>query len=265
MVSRAPIRLGTQGFSYKDWIGPFYPPGTRPDRYLPLYAEVFDAVELDTTFYGAPIASRVDGWRDATPDNFLFTAKLPRSITHDRRLIDAEEELEAFVDVMRRLDHKLGPLLIQLPPDFTVDERPALEEFLALLPQDLRFAGEFRHRSWLTESTEELLRDHAVAWTMIDLHYMPIKSAITTDFTYVRWLGDHRKITHLGATQLDRREDLHRWAEELEEVTRRVERMYGFVNNHYSGHSPGDVRLLREMLGLPEAPPLPRSEQGTLL
>jgi uncharacterized protein YecE (DUF72 family) len=259
--------LGTQGWSYKDWIGSFYPSGTRNEDFLSTYATIFDAVELDTTFYGTPTASRIDKWSSATPDEFRFTAKLPRAITHDRRLVDADEELEGFVDVMVRLGDKLGPLLIQLPPDFTTDERPPLERFLSLLPEGVGFAAEFRHRSWLNDETYELLRAHGVAWTMIDWRYLPIVPELTTDFSYVRWLGRREDIERVHATQIDRRERLDSWAETLDSVARRVERVYGFVNNHYSGHSPADVRYLRRSLGLPETVPIEgeRHEQGTLL
>jgi uncharacterized protein YecE (DUF72 family) len=113
------IYLGTQGWSYKDWVGSFYPAGTAARDFLACYAQQFGAVELDTTFYGTPTPSRVRTWFDVTPDDFLFTAKVPRSITHDRHLVDCREDFEEFVAIMRLLGHKLGPILIQLPPDFT--------------------------------------------------------------------------------------------------------------------------------------------------
>jgi uncharacterized protein YecE (DUF72 family) len=258
------IYLGTQGWSYKDWLGTFYPQGTKASEYLAHYSGIFEAVELDTTFYGIPSTSKVDTWRDSTPEGFQFTAKVPRSITHDRHLLESEEELGAFLQAMRRLGPKLGAILIQLPPDFSLDERRSLESFLELLPPDIRFAAEFRHRSWLEEETFDLLRERNIAWTMIDLPYMPITPRVTADFSYVRLLGDHRAISHLDTTQIDRSEDLKRWAEEIESVARRVERIYGFVNNHYSGHSPVDVHRLRRALGMPDAEE-DQVRQGTLL
>jgi|SRR5947209_11345286 len=261
----ARIYLGTQGWSYKDWVGPFYPEATKAADFLSVYAQHFDAVELDTTFYGVPTATRVDVWKRSTPDNFQFTAKLPRSITHDRRLLDARDELTEFVRVMSALDPKLGAVLIQMPPDFTIDEREALEDFLGLLPSSPRFALELRHRSWLEESTFELLERHAVAWTMIDLSYMPRHIALTTDFAYVRWLGNRRQIERVHAVQIDREREIEAWARELETVTSRVERLYGFFNNHYSGHSPANVRTLRGLLGVPDQNREPEMEQGTLL
>ncbi len=259
------IYLGTQGWGYKDWVGPFYPPGTRSQEYLAAYAAIFNAVELDTTFYGTPRPTSVEGWDRATPEGFVFTAKIPRIITHDKRLIGAEPDLVEFLTVMERLGAKLGPLVLQFPPDFTADNRQALEDFLAILPDDFRFAAEFRHRSWLTDDTVDLLRRSNVAWTMIDLNYMPKRVELTTDFAYLRWLGDHKKITRMDATQLDRRPELDAWGEILDEVSRDVQRIYGFANNHYSGHSPADIQYLSRKLGLP-AHELPRNPaQGTLL
>jgi uncharacterized protein YecE (DUF72 family) len=272
--ARPPIRLkrmvkiyiGTQGWSYKDWIGPFYPPNARSTYFLSFYAQEFDAVELDTTFYGTPDASRVERWFRSTPDDFQFTAKMPRTITHELRLVRAEAETSEFIEVMAGLGTKLGAVVIQLPPDFTAEERPALEAYLAALPAGPRYAAEFRHRSWLDESTYDLLAGHGVAWTMIDLPYMPITPVVTADFSYARLLGDHRKIKRINETQLDRTGELHRWGDRLADVAHRTERVYGFVNNHYSGHSPADVRRLRTHLGIEgTVRETPSVRQGSLL
>jgi uncharacterized protein YecE (DUF72 family) len=242
--------LGTQGWSYKDWVGSFYPPEARSDQFLRLYANEFDAVELDTTFYAIPRSAQIDSWRAATPEGFQFTAKTPKSITHDRHLIDADEEMNAFLEVITGLEDKLGVVLLQMPPDFTFAELDALSAFLAHLPGDVRFAVEFRHRSWIRDETYELLQKHGTAFTMIDLRYMPRVPQVTADFTYVRWLGDRRQITHMDATQIDRRPELDRWADLLEDASSRAQRIYGFANNHYSGHSPADIRYLHQRLGI---------------
>jgi uncharacterized protein YecE (DUF72 family) len=259
------LYLGTQGWSYRDWVGPFYRDGTQSKDYLTQYARAFNAVELDTTFYGTPTAGRVEAWKAATPDDFRFTAKVPRTITHDRHLQDADEEMATFLDVMAALSPKLGAILVQLPPDFSADERPQLRAFLERLPRDFSFAVEFRHRSWLTEETVKLIAELGMAWTCIDLSFMPKTFEITTDFMYVRWLGNRQQIQQMDRVQIDRRPELDAWVERIEDELRRIERLFGFVNNHYSGHSPSDVRYLRRKLGMPDPVAPPELEQGTLL
>ncbi len=254
-AARAEIRLGTQGFSYADWVGVFYPPGSKPADYLRFYSQVFDTVELDTTFYSTPRQSLVQAWADATPDGFLFTAKLPQVITHEKRLVDCESDLDAFVSAMRLLGPKLGALLIQCPPDLHSDALPALRGFLPLLPRDVPFAIEFRHRSWLRDDVLDLLRQHNVAWTIIDLYYMPRAVHLTADFAYVRWLGDRRKITQFDRIQIDRTEQTKTWAAMLQEIAASTRRILGFYNNHYAGHSPASVRQMQGLLHLPGVDP----------
>ncbi|MBI2762074.1 MAG: DUF72 domain-containing protein [Chloroflexi bacterium] len=252
------IRIGTMGWSYADWVGPFFSEGARPATYLSEYARHFDCVELDTTFYAVPRASAVRGWMENTPPGFRFAAKLPKEITHEQHLHDSAPVLHRFLDAMSPLGEKLGPVLVQLPPDFhaTDDNRAALQEFVHVLPEEYHFAAEFRHRSWLTDDTLDLLRQHGVAWTIIDMYYMPKRLDITSDFTYVRLLGDRRKIQQVDHIQIDRTGDLQTWADAFGRMSSEVTRAWVFVNNHYAGHSPQNVRQLRGMVGLPpEATP----------
>jgi uncharacterized protein YecE (DUF72 family) len=251
----AEIRLGTQGWSYTDWVGVFYPPAAKPSGYLSFYSQVFDTVELDTTFYSTPRPALVRSWAANTPDGFLFTAKLPRIITHEKQLKDCERELDGFVSAMRLLGPKLGPLHIQLPPDFHAGGLPALQSFLRLLPSDVSFAIEFRHRSWLRDDVLNLLRQHNVAWCAIDLYYMPRLLHITSDVVYIRWLGDRRQISRFDHIQINRSEQMARWAANLQEAAPGVRRILGFYNNHYAGHSPASVNQMKSLLGLPVVNP----------
>jgi uncharacterized protein YecE (DUF72 family) len=247
------IRIGTMGWSYPDWVGPFYPEGSRAADFLREYAQAFDCVELDTTFYGIPRAANVRSWNTNTPPHFRFAAKLPKEITHEKYLRESEDTLHRFLEAMAPLGEKLGPVLIQLPPDFhaTDEDREALADFLRLLPEEYQFAAEFRHRSWLTDDTLDRLRQHGVAWTMIDMYYMPRRLDLTSDFTYVRLLGDRRKIQSVDRLQLDRTPELQEWADVFGRISREVQQTWVFINNHYAGHSPDNVRQLRRMLGLP--------------
>jgi uncharacterized protein YecE (DUF72 family) len=244
--------LGTSSWTAESWNGVFYPRGTPPADYLAHYGRRFRSVEVDATWYHVPSARTVDGWNERTPDGFVFSAKVPQVITHQKVLKECEVDLEAFVEVMRRLGPKLGVLLFQFPyfnkrifPDLSAFlER--LFPFLQNLPGDVRFALEVRNKGWLTDPLFEALRQHHVALAWIDHPWMPgprqyarIPGAVTSDFLYVRWLGDRYKIEEVTQTWdrlvYDRREDAERWAEVLKELSPRVDRFYGYYNNHYAG------------------------------
>ena len=139
-------RLGTCGWSFPDWKGTFYPLGTKDE--LAFYASQFDVVEIDNTYYRIPSAKTVDAWRERTPPGFLFCPKLPGKITHEKMLEGTDELVAVFTDVISRLGDRLGPILIQLHPSFAHHHLPKLEAFLSRLPAGLRYAVEFRHRSW---------------------------------------------------------------------------------------------------------------------
>src|SRR4051812_33736372 len=153
----AQIRLGTQGWNYDAWVGPFYPVGTRAADYLSVYSRAFDTVEVDSTFYAIPPVKTVRGWYERTPPGFTFALKLPQEISHERRLRDAGAIAEEFFDRARELYDKLGPVLIQLAPDFGPAELPALANLLPTLPRDIKFVVEFRNRGWISEGVIALL------------------------------------------------------------------------------------------------------------
>lgn len=206
-MNASPLYLGTSSWVVVGWETAFYPPGTKEADYLPFYATKFNAVEIDSTFYRVPTAKAVQQWRERTPEGFIFAAKLPQSITHEKVLVDAEGDLKAFLGVMDLLGPKLGPLLIQMP--YFNKERfsgvdsflQVLEPFLALLPKDHLWALEIRNKNWLSEKLFSVLRTHGVAFTLVDHPWMPRPSEvfqlgdpITAGFTYVRWLGDREEI-----------------------------------------------------------------------
>ncbi|MBW3628347.1 MAG: DUF72 domain-containing protein [Gemmatimonadetes bacterium] len=249
------VRLGTMGWNYAAWVGPLYPSGTPSREMLKLYARAFDTVEVDSTWYAVPAANTVRGWLDRTPDHFVFSLKMPREITHDRRLHGSDSVLADFIDRARELGPRLGPVLIQLGPDFSTDERPALERFLTLLPADVRFAVEFRQPGWICEETHELLTAHRVALAISDGRFIPRDWSLalvrrpTTDFHYLRWLGDTRELTDHSHLQIDRTADLQEWASAIRAVPGEAFSIYGYYNNHYSGHSPATAHAMLKLLG----------------
>ena len=131
----APIRIGTQGWNYDAWVGPFYPEGTRPVDFLRVYARAFDTVEVDSTFYAIPAPRTLRDWAERVPDEFQFALKMPQEITHESRLRNVAPALDQFFERARELGPKLGPVLVQLGPDFAPNELPALATFLPLLPR----------------------------------------------------------------------------------------------------------------------------------
>lgn len=265
------VRIGAQGWNYNAWVGPFYPSGTRPAAFLSTYALAFNSVEVDSTFYAIPPVKNVIGWRERTPDGFVFALKLPREITHERRLRDAGEPLMRFLDVARELGPKLGPILIQCGPDFGPDERPTLKEFLPLLPPDMNFAVEFRQRGWITEEIVALLKHHRIALALSDGRWIPRQLLVelatdpTSDFAYVRFMGPNRTIVDYSHVQVDRSTEINTWATTLQGLMGRVKTAFVFINNHFAGHSPASIRMLQQRLGLPTVAPERLGEQLTLL
>jgi uncharacterized protein YecE (DUF72 family) len=269
-VAPARLRLGTQGWNYAAWVGPFYPDGTRAPDFLRTYARAFSTVEVDSTFYAIPAASTVRGWAARTPESFTFAVKLPQEITHERRFVDAHDVLLAFLERMQELGPRLGPVLIQCGPDFSPLERDALQAFLGALPDTQRFAIEFRQRAWISKETLSMLRDARVALALSDGRWIPrdwllkLCEQPTADFTYLRWMGPDRTITDYSQLQVDRSAELDAWAAMIPVLQGQVREVYGYVNNHFAGHSPASVRMLQQRLGIGVVDPGSIGEQPSL-
>jgi uncharacterized protein YecE (DUF72 family) len=261
--------IGTQGWNYEAWVGPFYPEGTKPVDFLRVYARAFNTVEVDSTFYAIPAASTLRDWASRVGDDFQFALKLPQEITHENRLRNVAPALDLFCDRARELGPKLGPVLVQLGPEFGPSELPALATFLPALPRDLRVAVEFRHRGWIHDGVIALLAEHNVALALTDARWIPRKTMLslaerpTADFTYVRWMGPDREIVDYSRVQVDRSREIDAWAKVLPTIAGKVE-VYGYFNNHFAGHSPASARELQDRLGLPVVDPSQLGEQLSL-
>lgn len=248
------LLLGTQGFAFDDWVGPFYPDGTSKRIYLEEYAKHFPTVEIDATFYATPRVSVVEGWRDRTPEDFRFAAKFPKLITHEKKLDGAQGEAEHFVATMQALGAKLAVLTLQFAYDFAPDNFDRLDGFLAGLPRGPRYAVELRNRKWLNADLGEMLSQRNAALVLQDLHYMPKLDWVTADFSVIRWLGRRADINEFDRIQIDRTEVLQRWAERVSRFLDDGVDVYGYFNNHFAGHSPASARQFAEMLGYPIQP-----------
>jgi uncharacterized protein YecE (DUF72 family) len=258
------ILLGTSSFTATGWEGSFYPKGMRSTDYLAFYAEHFQTVEIDSTFYGCPSVRTVSNWGARTPDDFIFAAKVPQVITHEKALVDCDSEFEEFVKTMDILGPKLGPMVFQFPV-FDKWKFPKQDSFLTVLapflkklPSDHKFAVEIRNKKWLDAKFADLLREYNVALVLTDTSFVPRPwemeekfELITADFVYVRWLGDRKGIEELteswDKTIIDRTSDLQNWVELLRKVHERRIQILAFANNHYAGHGPATVKLFSEL------------------
>jgi uncharacterized protein YecE (DUF72 family) len=284
----AEIRLGTSAFTAAGWQGSFYPRGTKSADYLNFYSTRFDTVEVDSTFYRCPTIEAVNNWAMKTPPGFIFSLKIPHPITHDKLLLDCDEELEQFVATVNVLDKKLGPMLFQFPyfksDVFNSDAQfvARLKAFFMRLPKvgSYRFAVEIRNKHWLKPRLLDLLRENNIALVLQDHSYMPGPveifekfDPITADFAYVRLLGDRKGIEALTTTWnktiVDRTADLQNWVTVCEKIQKRGIPQYIYANNHYSGFSPATVDLFRSLckekgIETPLHVKLPMVIEGTL-
>jgi len=264
-MSDISYHIGTMGFAYEQWRnGVFYPAGMSQRQYLGYYSQRFNAVEMDSTFYGVPQPTTLQRWTTVTESPFTICPKTPRDITTNLRLVNILEPMLAFLDAIRLLGDKLGPILIQFPPGFTNDYHTRLGDFLAALPTDLRYAVEFRHRSWHTAATADLLAKHTVAWVMADYIHMPQRITYrTADFLYLRFIGPHGQYATKDHEIEDKTVVLHQWHQQIQEHSGKITAVYAFFNNDYSGYSPATANKFKQIVGLAPAEIRPY-QQGRL-
>jgi len=257
--------VGCSGWSYSAWQGPFYPVNIESSQWLNYYAHIFDYVELDSSFYRMPNIFTVKNWYKKTPENFRFTAKFPKVITHDKRLKDVSRELEHFFQSMLPLADKILTLLIQLPPSLKITE--GIENLRQIIPEldnRFRYAIEVRDRSWFQDLAYNFFANNNICMVWSQLAELATPPIATTDFLYVRFIGD-RSISErdFGKIQKDRVAEMENWADKLKKVIeeeRRVENdkenislAIVSVNNHYAGFGPMTANIFRRMIGLQQA------------
>lgn len=262
------VRIGCSGWSYKGWVGPFYPRGTKPGQFLELYSRVFNTVEIDSTFYATPGVETVRKWKEKTPDDFLFTAKMPKIITHERMLSNVDIHLGYFIEAMEKLEGKLGMILVQFPHGFTYqDGSERLVRFLKMLPGNIHFAIEFRHDSWFNEDTYSALSEHDVTLAWSEVPMTASSTARTTSSAYVRLVGDRTiEEKDFGTVQRDRSDVIEKWASLLKERKDIIDHTFVFSNNHFQGFGPGTVNLFRKAMEMDEVnwsrTMVPEKDQG---
>jgi uncharacterized protein YecE (DUF72 family) len=265
LTDQQKVGIGSCAWSFQDWRGVFYPGNLPESRWLEFYANYFSAVEVDSTFHAAPAEDTVRRWAEITPAAFRFTCKLPRHITHVCRLHNCTAELTSFLQAIAPLAPKLDVILIQLPPSFTPkDGRVALRNFVAQLPQDFRFAIEFRHASWHRPQFIRLLEKHRICWVWADntpinernlapFEFLPR----TADFLYLRLLGDYATKYDVDGGHVHRYQKLlwkreaalESWSLKVERHLSQVRNVWAFASNHFEGFAPETCRRFARRLG----------------
>jgi uncharacterized protein YecE (DUF72 family) len=242
-AAQRPVRVGCSGWNYDDWRGRLYPEGLGKPRWLSRYAEEFDTVEVNSTFYRLASRDAVARWVEQTPDDFLFAAKASRYLTHIRRLRDIEEGIERYYERIEPLvrSPKLGPIVWQLPANFKADLE-LLAGVLAVLPPG-RHCFEFRHETWFTPDVYSVLRDHGAALVIGDHPKWPFQAReLTADWTLVRLHHGRR-----GRRGNYSESELDEWARRIAQWRRRAEVLVYF-NNDWEGFAVANGRSLKRRL-----------------
>jgi uncharacterized protein YecE (DUF72 family) len=270
--------VGTSSWSSSDWCGTFYPESIAPEEMIRVYSSKLPTVEIDATWHYMPNKKMVDAWNSRTPDGFIFSAKVPKVISHEKYLEDCGAELSEFLAVMSRLESKLGPLVLQFPyvakgKDPEEYETGAgfirrLKSFAGLLPKEFRWAVEVRNSKWMNQPLLDVLRSHDISLVFIDYYTMdPLprlvqrKDVFTSSFVYARFLGNH-KVMDAAVRQAqkegkrkrdwesliqDRTEQMKLWVPPLRELAAKEIPIYIYFNNHYAGYAPGSVELFGKL------------------
>ncbi len=237
-----PIHIGTSGWHYNHWKGPFYPEDMGSDAWLSYYTDHFQTVEINNTFYQLPSEETFTQWRDSVPDSFLFAVKANRYITHMKNLKEPQEALDNFMRGASLLGPKLGPILFQLPPHWHCNVK-RLSAFLVLLPAGFQYTFEFRDPTWFQNSVYDVLADHNIAFCLYEIAGRASPKQVTADFVYVRLHGPEEK-AYQGQYST---EDLSEWAEIFKTWRDEGKAVYCYFDNDEAGYAPQDAQRLRAM------------------
>lgn len=240
-MKKGSIRIGTSGWHYKHWNGTFYPEGTPASRQFAEYSKVFDTVELNNSFYHLPAKSTYEKWQEKSPENFLFSVKGSRYITHMKKLLQPREALNKFLSHAAELGHKLGPVLFQLPPGWNINA-DRLREFLELLPADNRYAFEFRNTTWYAPVVYEMLHEHNAAFCIYELDNHRSPKKVTADFVYVRLHGPGGK--YQGRYHMNTQ---RAWANQCKKWQREGKDVYVYYDNDEAGYAAFNAQELKEL------------------
>jgi uncharacterized protein YecE (DUF72 family) len=272
------LLVGTSSWSTRDWCGSFYPEDTDPAEMISVYSRKLPTVEIDSTWYSMPSRAMVDAWASRTPEGFVFSAKVPRVISHEKYLEGCEPDLNEFLKVMTRLGQKLGPLILQFPyvakgkdpHEYATGEDflRRLEMFAPLMEEGFQWGIEIRNSKWVRPELLDLLRSRNISLVFIDYYTMdPLHKlaqrgdVFTAPFVYVRFLGNHREMDNAvkkareegkrkrdwESLIRDRSDSMRSWIGPIQEIVDRGTPVYVYFNNHYAGYAPGSVELFAKL------------------
>jgi uncharacterized protein YecE (DUF72 family) len=237
------IRIGTSGWHYNHWRGPFYPEGLPAAGMLEFYVERFNTVEINNSFYHLPTEPALEQWKKTAPKGFLFAVKASRFITHMKKLKDPEASFEKFFNRVVVLGRKLGPILFQLPPRWHSDPQ-RLDEFLGCLPERLRYAFELRDPTWFNDEIDAVLSKHRAAFCMYDFDRRQSPRTVTTDFVYIRLHGPEGKYAGSYSPHA-----LAGWASAITAWDASGKDVYCYFDNDQAGYAAADALRLKELVG----------------
>ncbi|MEP7152664.1 MAG: DUF72 domain-containing protein [Nitrospira sp.] len=237
------VRIGTSGWHYQHWRGPYYPPSVPPRAMLNYYAREFDTVEVNNSFYRLPSTTTFDTWNNSTPAGFCFAVKASRFLTHRKKLLDPGPALERLMEATAGLEAKLGPILFQLPPNWHCNP-DRLKDFLRALPTGRRYSIEFRDQSWHTLRVFDLLRKHNVAFCIYELGGVRSVREVTADFVYVRLHGPGSKYQGDYSTKT-----LKSWAAHIERWIESDRDVYVYFDNDQAGYAVKNAQELKRIIG----------------
>lgn len=241
-MGRSKVHIGTSGWHYLHWKGPYYPENLSPKYFLDHYAQDFHTVEINSTFYKLPEISTLKTWKESVPQDFLFSVKMSRYITHTKRLKDPKSSLQKFFSRIKYLQEKLAVILIQLPPNWSLNlER--FKAFLQALPKGYRYAFEFRDESWFCEEIFSLLKKYGCALCIYELGKKKTEKILTADFVYIRLHGPKKAYQGSYSPQV-----LSNWAKSFEEWKKKRKEIFCYFDNDEKGYAPQNARLLQKKM-----------------
>lgn len=272
------VLVGTSSWSTDDWCGSFYPESIEPAEMIRVYSTKLPTVEIDSTWHYMPNKKMVDAWNSRTPDGFIFSAKVPKVISHEKYLVDCEQELSEFLSVMSRLGNKLGPLVLQFPYvakgkdakeyETGADFIKRLRGFIKLLPADFKWGAEIRNSKWIGPELLDTLRSREISLVFIDYYTMDplyelanVAGIFTAPFVYVRFLGNHKSMDAAvkqaqkegkrkrdwESLLTDRTDQMKAWIPPIKRLAASQKPIYIYFNNHYAGYAPGSVELFSRL------------------